>query len=116
MTVDNYDPHRSLMRVLARAMHNTESVSRARRSEFVTAAWKTTPMPERARMLADLAENCAPSAVLDDQYAQQLHQRAHTRKTGAGPYEVDPARLPSLDEQLNAALELVAARRRPVEL
>ncbi|WP_326693337.1 MULTISPECIES: hypothetical protein [unclassified Streptomyces] len=118
MTEHRYNPHRSLMRVLARAMGSHGSVPLALRSEFVTAAWKSTPRPERARMLADLAEDCHPDAELTALYPRRLRReaRAHARKTPVSRYEVDPQNLPDLTAQLGAALELVAARSPAVEL
>ncbi|WP_326808195.1 hypothetical protein OHB04_22925 [Streptomyces sp. NBC_01775] len=115
MTVDHYDPHRALLRVLARAL--THGGTRAaHQSEFLRAAWKTTPAQARARVLADLAARCRPAAKLTDRSARRLRQQAREH-AGDEPYEVDPDGMPAqLEDQLQAALELVAARRPPVEL
>lgn len=115
MTVHHYDPHRALLRVLARALSHGGTRA-AHRSEFLRAAWKTTPIQARARVLADLAARCRPAAKLTDPYARRLRLQARAH-TGNEPYEVDPDGMPAqLEDQLRAALELVAARRPPVQL
>ncbi|GAA2598693.1 hypothetical protein [Streptomyces axinellae] len=77
MTEHRYDPHRALLRVLARALYPHGGGPLAVRSELLRAAWKTSPEKARAHVLADPGE---------------------------------------LDRQLHTALELVAARPKPVNL
>ncbi len=114
-TVRHYDPHRALLRVLARALSDG-GTGAAHRSEFLRAVWKTTHKEARARVLADLAVSCHSAAQLRDRYARTLRQQAGAH-AGNARYEVDPDDLPvQLEAQLCAALELVAARRPPVEL